>query len=81
VNRQLQDERVTFMLLELGGPFHRARCGSHHERGRSFRRSEVAGMPMSIVLQYGVPLLMVPVLMAFKYGKPRATFAILLAGT
>jgi hypothetical protein len=24
-----------------------------------------------IVLQYGVPLLVVPVLMAFKYGKPR----------
>ncbi len=31
----------------------------------------VAGMPMSIVLQYGVPLLLVPLLMAFKYGKPR----------
>jgi len=36
-----------------------------------FVGGEVAGMPMSIVLQYGVPLLMVPVLMAFKYGKPR----------
>jgi hypothetical protein len=28
-------------------------------------------MPMNLVLQYGVPLTMVPVLMAFKYGKPR----------
>jgi hypothetical protein len=26
---------------------------------------------MNLVLQYGVPLFMVPLLMAFKYGKPR----------
>jgi len=36
-----------------------------------FVGGEVAGMPMNLVLQYGVPLFMVPVLMAFKYGKPR----------
>ena len=36
-----------------------------------FVGGEIAGVPMSLVLQYGVPLFMVPVLMAFKYGKPR----------
>jgi len=36
-----------------------------------FVGGDVAGIPMNLVLQYGVPLLMVPVLMAFKYGKPR----------
>jgi hypothetical protein len=36
-----------------------------------FVGGEVAGMAMSIVLQYGVPLLLVPLLMAFKYGKQR----------
>jgi hypothetical protein len=36
-----------------------------------FVGGEIAGMPTSLVLQYGVPVLMVPVLMAFKYGKPR----------
>jgi hypothetical protein len=32
---------------------------------------DLFGVPMNLVLQYGVPLLVVPVLMAFKYGKPR----------
>ncbi len=36
-----------------------------------FVGGEVAGMPMNLVLQYGVPLFIVPVLMVFKYGKPR----------
>jgi hypothetical protein len=37
----------------------------------NFVGGEIAGMPMNLVLEYGVPLLVVPVLMAFKYGKPR----------
>jgi hypothetical protein len=36
-----------------------------------FVGGHIAGMPTNLVLQYGVPLFMVPVLMAFKYGKPR----------
>jgi hypothetical protein len=36
-----------------------------------FVGGEIAGMPMNLVLQYGVPLLMVPLLMVFKYGKAR----------
>ncbi len=33
---------------------------------------EMFGVPMNIVLQYVVPILMVPALMLFKYGKQRA---------
>jgi hypothetical protein len=36
-----------------------------------FVSGEVGGIPLSILLQYGVPLAMVPLLMAFKYGRPR----------
>jgi hypothetical protein len=32
---------------------------------------ELFGIPMNFVVQYGVPLLSVPVLIAFQYGKPR----------
>jgi hypothetical protein len=36
-----------------------------------FVSGTVAGMPTSMVVQYGVPLSIVPILMACKYGKPR----------
>ncbi len=36
-----------------------------------FVSGEIAGLPASVVLQYGVPVSIVPLLMAFKYGKPR----------
>jgi hypothetical protein len=36
-----------------------------------FLNRETFGLPMNMVLQYFVPLLSVPALMAFKYGKPR----------
>jgi hypothetical protein len=36
-----------------------------------FVSGQIAGLPASMVLQYGVPISIVPVLMAFKYGKPR----------
>jgi hypothetical protein len=36
-----------------------------------FVSGELAGIPMSIVLQYAVPVAIVPLLMVFKYGKPR----------
>jgi hypothetical protein len=32
---------------------------------------EVAGLPLSIVVQYGLPLSIIPLLMLFKYGRPR----------
>jgi hypothetical protein len=36
-----------------------------------FLDREMFGLPMNIVLQYLVPILSVPVLMLFKYGKQR----------
>jgi hypothetical protein len=59
------------MLLELEDLFIVLGAAAIMNGVGHFVGGEVAGMPMSIVLQYGVPLLMVPVLMAFKYGKPR----------
>jgi hypothetical protein len=38
--------------------------------GRLLNR-EMFGLPMNMVLQYFVPLLSVPALMLFKYGKQR----------
>jgi hypothetical protein len=36
-----------------------------------FVEREMFGLPMNMVLQYIVPLLSIPVLMLFKYGKQR----------
>ena len=70
VNRNLQT-RVTFMLLEFEDLFIVLGAAAIMNVVGHFVGGEIAGMPMNIVLQYGVPLLMVPILMAFKYGKPR----------
>ncbi len=70
VNRNLQT-RVTFMLLEMEDLFIVLGAAAVMNVLGHFVGGEIAGMPTNIVLQYGVPLLMVPVLMAFKYGKPR----------
>jgi hypothetical protein len=69
VNRNLQT-RITFMLLEFEDLFIVLGAAAIMNVVGHFVGGEVAGMPMNLVLQYGVPLLMVPVLMAFKYGKP-----------
>ena len=58
VNRNLQT-RVTFMLLELEDLFIVLGAAAIMNVVGHFVGGEVAGMPMSIVLQYGVPLLMV----------------------
>jgi hypothetical protein len=39
-----------------------------------FLNREMFGLPMNMVLQYIVPIMMVPALMLFKYGKQRAYF-------
>jgi len=36
-----------------------------------FLHREMLGIPMNVFLQYVVPLLAVPFLILFKYGKPR----------
>ena len=70
VNRNLQT-RVTFMYLEFEDLFVVLGAAAVMNVVGHFVGGEIAGMPMNLVLQYGVPLFMVPVLMAFKYGKPR----------
>ena len=70
VNRNLQT-RVTFMFLEFEDLFVVLGAAAVMNVVGHFVGGEIAGMPMNLVLQYGVPLFMVPVLMAFKYGKPR----------
>lgn len=70
VNRNLQT-RVTFMYLEFEDLFVVLGAAAVMNIIGRFVGGEIAGMPMNLILQYGVPLVMVPVLMAFKYGKPR----------
>jgi len=70
VNRNLQT-RVTFMFLELEDLFVVLGAAAVMNVVGHFVGGSLAGMPMNIVLQYGVPLLIVPILMACKYGKPR----------
>ena len=70
VNRNLQT-RVTFMYLEFEDLFGVLGAAAIMNVVGHFVGGEIAGMPMNLVLQYAVPLFMVPVLMAFKYGRPR----------
>jgi hypothetical protein len=70
VNRNLQT-RVTFMLLELEDLFVVLGTAAVMNVIGHFVGGEIAGVPTNLVLQYGVPLLSVPLLIAFKYGKPR----------
>ena len=70
VNRNLQT-RVTFMFLEFEDVFVVLGAAAIMNIVGHCVGGQIAGMPMNLVLQYGVPILIVPVLMAFKYGKPR----------
>jgi hypothetical protein len=36
-----------------------------------FVSGELAGLPLGLVVQYGLPISVVPLLMLFKYGRPR----------
>jgi hypothetical protein len=70
VNRNLQT-RVTFMLLEFEDLFIVLIVGALMNVVGRFIGGQIAGLPAGVLLQYGVPLSIVPILMAFKYGKPR----------
>ncbi len=65
VNRNLH-QRVTFMSLEFEDLFVVLGLAAVMNVVSRF----VSGQ-MSAYLQYGVPLSVVPLLMVFKYGKPR----------
>lgn len=46
--------------------------------GRLVNR-DLAGLPMSIVFEWGVPAIAIPALMLFKYGKQRHYFSDFIA--
>ena len=70
VNRNLQT-RVTFMLLEFEDLFVVLGIAALMNVVGRFVSGTIAGIPASIAVQYGVPISVVPILMACKYGKPR----------
>jgi hypothetical protein len=65
VNRNLHT-RVTFMALEFEDLFVVLGLAAVMNVVSRF-----AGGQMGAYLQYGVPLAVIPLLMVFKYGKPR----------
>lgn len=63
--------RVTFFGLEAEDLFAILAVAVVMNVFGRFLNREMFGLPMNMVLQYFVPLLSVPALMLFKYGKQR----------
>ena|ERR1044071_7981358 len=70
VNRNLHT-RATFMSLEFEDLFVVLGLAALMNPVSRFVAGDIGGLPLSMVVQYGVPLAVVPLLMVFKYGKPR----------
>ena len=70
VNRNLYT-RVTFLSLEFEDLFVVLGLAALMNVVGHFVTGQLGGIPLNMVLQYGVPLSVVPFLMIFKYGKPR----------
>jgi hypothetical protein len=70
VHRNLHT-RVTFFYLEFEDTFVILGIAAVTNVFGRFLHREIAGIPMNVFLQYVVPALAVPLLIAFKYGKPR----------
>lgn len=70
VQRNLK-QRVTFMGLEFEDLFVVLGLAAITNIFGRFLHREMLGIPMNVFLQYVVPLLAVPFLILFKYGKPR----------
>jgi len=73
VYRNLQT-RVTLLYLELEDLFVVMILAVVSNIVGRFIDRELAGVPLSLLLQYGVPVLSIPLLIVFKYGKPRRYF-------
>ncbi len=78
VHRNLH-QRVRFLYLEFEDLFLILGLAAVLNIAGRFLNREISGIPLNIVLQYVVPLLAVPCLMLFKYGKPRGYLQDLLA--
>ena len=70
VHRNLH-QRVTFFYLEFEDLFVVLGLAAFMNIAGRFLGREIHGVPLGIILQYVVPILAVPCLMLFKYGKPR----------
>ena len=70
VHRNLH-QRVTFFYLEFEDLFIVIGLAALMNIVGRFLGRELYGVPLNIILQYVVPVVAVPVLMLFKYGKPR----------
>jgi hypothetical protein len=63
--------KVRFLYLEFEDLFAiLALAVSMNVVGRFFQR-DMFGVPMNMILQWIVPILSIPLLILFKYGKPR----------
>ena len=63
--------RVTFLGLEAEDLFAILALAVVSNILGRFLNREMFGLPMNLVMQYLVPLLSIPALMLFKYGKQR----------
>jgi hypothetical protein len=63
--------RVTFLGLEAEDLFAILALAVVSNILGRFLRREMFGLPMNMIMQYLVPLLSIPALMLFKYGKQR----------
>src|SRR5256712_1092059 len=67
--------RVTFLGLEAEDLFAILALAVVSNILGRFLNREMFGLPMNMIMQYLVPLLSVPALMLFKYGKQRGYLA------
>ena len=70
VHRNLHT-RVTIMYLEFEDIFVILGLAALTNILARFFQRDVGGIPLNTLLQYVVPIAAIPLLMAFKYGKPR----------
>jgi hypothetical protein len=64
--------KVTFLYLEFDDLFAILVLAVVMNMFGRFLQREMFGIPMNVFLQYVVPVLAIPALILFKYGKPRA---------
>ncbi|MBV9081862.1 MAG: hypothetical protein JOZ62_04240 [Acidobacteriaceae bacterium] len=70
VHRNLHT-RVTILYLEFEDVFVILGLAALSNILARFLHRELAGIPLNILLQYVIPIAAIPLLIAFKYGKPR----------
>lgn len=63
--------KVTFLYLEFEDLFVILGMAVVMNMFGRFLHREMFGIPMNVFLQYVVPVLTIPALILFKYGKPR----------